>query len=67
MIDRSNWQVRRVPLTDQGQDDDLAGVSMADRIGMVWQLTVDAWAMKDKDAAQRRLPRDVVRLERRGR
>ncbi len=39
----------------------------AERLLMVWPLTIEAWAMQGEDIAQSRLPRHVVHLERRGR
>lgn len=39
----------------------------AERLSMVWPLTIEAWAMQGEDIAQSRLPRHVVHLERRGR
>ena len=46
---------------------DVADLAPGERMEMVWQLTVDAWAFKGEDIAERRFPRDVVRLVRRGR
>jgi hypothetical protein len=34
---------------------------------MMWQLALDAWAFKEEDFAQSRLPRHPVRLLRRER
>jgi hypothetical protein len=66
MTDRSHWQVRKSTLSEQGREDDLADASMEQRIGMVWQLTVDAWAMKGEDVTEQRLLRHVVSVKRRG-
>jgi hypothetical protein len=41
-----------------------AELSAPDRLRMMWQLTLDAWAFKGDDSAQSRLPRHVVRVER---
>ena len=46
---------------------DVARKTPAERIEMIWQLAVDAWAFKGEDVAQRRLQRDVLRVVRRGR
>ena len=62
---RRTLRVRR--LDEQGRDDDLARTSPAERIGMVWPLTVTAWTFKDRGFAQSRLQRHTVRLQRRGR
>jgi hypothetical protein len=37
----------------------------AERLMMVWPLTIEAWAMQGEDIAQSRLPRHVVHVERR--
>ena len=58
--------VRKFSLHDPGEDD-LKGKSPGERMGMVWQLTLDAWAFKEKLDAESRLQRDVVVLKRRGR
>lgn len=42
-------------------------VTAAERLLMVWPLTIEAWAMQGEDIAQSRLPRHVVHVERRGR
>ncbi len=39
----------------------------AERLMMVWPLTIEAWAMQGVDIAQSRLQRHVVHVERRGR
>lgn len=39
----------------------------AERMLMVWPLTIEAWAMQGEDIAQSRLPRHVVHVERRSR
>ena len=67
MGNRNRMIVRKTSLKDQGNDDDLRNFSMAERLAMMWPITVDAWSIKDPDACQRRLPRHVVRVERRGR
>lgn len=45
-----------------GFDDDLKDVPPADRIAMVWPLTVDVWAFMGYDIAQYRLSRHIVRV-----
>jgi len=39
----------------------------AQRLAMMWQLTIDAWSFKGEPIAESRLPRHVVRVYRRGR
>lgn len=46
---------------------DMANLSPAERIALVWPLTLAAWAFKDDANAPARLPRHVVRVGRRGR
>ena len=65
MIDRSTYPERKGRLSDQGVEDDLRDTTVAERLEMVWQLTLDAWAFKG-EPVEPRLPRHVVRLERRG-
>lgn len=40
--------------------------SPAERLMMVWPLTIEAWAMQGEDIAQSRLPRHVVHVKRGG-
>jgi hypothetical protein len=67
MKDRSDYPVRKTRLDEQELDDDYKGYTMAELMGMVWPLTVSAWAMKGEDISDRRLQRHVVRVRRRGR
>jgi hypothetical protein len=63
-------QDRAVRLTRLGEADHKAGAagfSPAERIGMMWQLTADAWAFTGNADAESRLPRHLVELRRRGR
>lgn len=66
MKDRSDYPVRKIRKEDHGYEDDLRHVSMADRLAMIWPITIDAWAIHDPDACQQRLLRHVDRVERRG-
>ena len=58
-------QVRKRALHDP-EEDDLKDKTPAERIGMMWQLTLDAWSFKEKLDAEPRLQRHVVVLKRRG-
>ena len=62
---RRNIKVRR--LHEQGEDADLENTTPSERLSMMWQLALDAWAFKEEDLAQSRLPRHTVRLLRRER
>jgi hypothetical protein len=59
--------IRITKLSDQGRENDLEGTTPAQRLEMMWQLALDAWAMMGEPVVEPRLPRHVVRLVRRGR
>lgn len=59
--------VRRSKLAEQGQENDLRSSTVEERWGMMWQLAVDAWAMKGEDVAEQEFQRHVERVERGGR
>jgi hypothetical protein len=59
--------VRVTKLSEQGTEPDLRDTTPAERIGMMWQLALDAWAFKGEPVLEPRLPRHVVRVIRRGR
>lgn len=60
---------RRLRIVDRSDDEghrDVEEMTPAERLAIMWQLTLDAWAFKDGGQhAESRLPRDVVRLRRR--
>ena len=65
MSDRTdNRRIRVRRLDEQGREDELAHTSPADRLAMVWPLTVTAWTFKDGSFAQSRLQRHLVRIQR---
>jgi len=41
-----------------------AAISPAERVGTVWQLSLDAWAFTGDRVAESRLPRHVVHIHR---
>jgi hypothetical protein len=51
--------VRKTTLAEQGREDDLRNSTIEQRWGMMWQLSVDAWAMKGEDVVNRPMQRDV--------
>ena len=52
-----------VKLKKMSKDDDsFVDASPAERISMMWELTVEVWSLKDKSFAQRRLQRHITRL-----
>lgn len=58
--------VRKSKLAEQGLENDLAHLTPEQHMGLIEQLTIDAWAMKGEDIAEQRLQRHVVHLKRRG-
>ena len=46
---------------------EVRALSPAERVDMMWQLACDAWAFRGEPIDESRLPRHVVRVERRGR
>ena len=62
---------RRVRIVDRSEDEDHRDVeemTPAERLSIMWQLTLDAWAFKNGGhLAESRLPRHAVRLRRRER
>jgi hypothetical protein len=62
-------QFRKVTIERKSLSDDSlppTGATPAERLMMVWPLTIEAWAMQGVDIAQSRLSRHVVHVERRG-
>ncbi|MEX2216852.1 MAG: hypothetical protein WD768_22255 [Phycisphaeraceae bacterium] len=46
---------------------DVSHLTPGERMELAWSLTVTAWAFMGEDVNERRLPRHVVRIQRRGR
>ena len=59
------YKVRVQKLSDQGKETDLHTTTPSQRLSMMWQLALDAWAFRGEPVAESRLPRHVVRLLRR--
>jgi hypothetical protein len=66
MTDRSHWPVRKSTLAEQGYEDDLTHLSMGERMAIVWQVTVQAWALAGETVTDKEFQRHVIRVERRG-
>jgi hypothetical protein len=68
-MDSPNRPFRVVPLHESVSRDDHVETptSAADRLNMMWQLTLDAWAFKGEPVVEQRLPRHIVHIYRRGR
>ena len=62
--DRSTYPVRVSRLHDEEDDAYVRSLSPAERIAMVWPLTLQAWGFKEGLEDEPRLQRDVVRLVR---
>jgi hypothetical protein len=57
-------EIRVSNLLDQDKSDiqELSKTTPAERLQMMWQLTLDAWAFKGEPVAELRLPRHIVRV-----
>jgi hypothetical protein len=56
--------VRISTLAEQGEETDLVGTTVEERLAMMWPLALDAWAFMGKPV-EPRLPRHIVRILRR--
>src|SRR5687767_7041618 len=56
--------LKKTKLSDQGQEEDLQGTTPEQRIEMMWQLALDAWAFMGEPVIEPRLPRHVARVVR---
>ncbi len=65
-VDRSTYPTRKTTLLQEADEVWTDALDPAERIAMVWQLTMQAWAFKGLEH-EPRLRRDVVRVVRRGR
>jgi hypothetical protein len=64
-MDEPDKTIRVTRLADQGNETDLAHLTPGERMSLVWQLTLDAWAFKG-EPVESAFPRHVVRVVRRG-
>lgn len=64
-MDRSHYPTRITHLHDKDEDNYIRSLSPSQRVEMVWQLTLQAWAFKEGLDYEPRLRRDVVRIIRR--
>lgn len=56
--------IRIITLHGQDSDSDLYSTTPSERIGMMWQVTLDAWAFKGESIAESGLPRHIVSIQR---
>ena len=59
-MDRS--VIKLTPLDQQGRDSGVPNASPAERLLMVWPLTITAWEFKEPNVVQPRLQRHVARV-----
>jgi hypothetical protein len=59
--------IRKVPLHELQESEDLKDKTPEELIGMMWQLTLDAWSFKENLDAEQRLQRHIVVLKKRER
>ncbi len=57
--------VRKTTLREQDDRGIIPDATPGERMAMVWQLTLDAWAFMDPAGAKSEFQRHVVRVERR--
>ena len=55
-----NTITRKRFLHEPDEDNDLKGKPPEELMGMMWQLTLDAWAFKEPQHAELRLQRHVI-------
>jgi len=64
----ANRQIERLSkLSDEVPDDDWKNTSVEERWNAMWQLAVNAWAMKGENVAEQEFQRHAECLERLGR
>ena len=59
--------IRKLPLHETRESEDLKDKTPEELIGMMWQLTLDAWSFKENLNAEPRLQRHIVVLKKRER
>ena len=63
-MDRRHYPIRLARLGDADDDAYLGALTAAERLGMVWTLTCQAWAFHEEHGDEPRLRRDVGRVVR---
>jgi hypothetical protein len=63
-MDKQVRKIRIQRLEEQGDENDLNNTTPIERLEMMWQLALNAWAFKGEKIAEQRLLRHVVRLYR---
>jgi hypothetical protein len=67
VVSRKDYPVRKTTLAAEGSHAALSGTTPAERMNMVWTLSVQAWQFKEPGRDEPRLQRHVVRVVRGGR
>lgn len=65
-MQRQDYPVKNRHLQDPEPPSEYLKMTPAERINIVWQLTLDAWAFKKGERIEPRLQRHIVRIVRRG-
>jgi hypothetical protein len=63
-VRKNKIMIRICNLHEHKEDNDLKKTSPSERIGMMWQLALDAWAFKGEKVAEPRLQRHIVSIQR---
>jgi hypothetical protein len=63
-VSMDRTRVVKSTLRSQGSDAFLVDLTEAERMHLVWQLTLDAWMFKDPTLAESRFQRHAVRVVR---
>lgn len=58
-------KIRISRINEQGKEDDLRATNPSQRLAIMWQLALNAWAFKGEAVAEPRLQRHAIRLQRR--
>lgn len=61
---KNRRHVVKTTLKNQLDDDIIRAATPGERMEMVWQLTLDAWAFLDPERAESEFQRHVVRIKR---
>lgn len=54
--------IKKTPLHETDKREDLKGKTPGELMGMMWQLTLDAWSFKENLDAEPRIQRHIVVL-----
>ena len=65
-MQRRDYRVKKTTLADHSSTDDVASLTPAERLAMVWEITKDTWAFMGKPVDESPMQRHIVRVLRRG-